>query len=59
MAERVITAVCLAVVSRNGDDFVLLKFEPRGNNFIGEVAKEIFEFEQGVTYSITIKKEGI
>lgn len=50
-----VTAECVAVVSKNGETIVLLKFEPR-SHFMGEIAKELGEFKQGKTYTITVEE---
>lgn len=44
----------MAAVSKNGDTLVLLKFDPRNNHAIAEIAKEFIEFELGKIYRITI-----
>jgi hypothetical protein len=49
-------STCMAVVSRNGESYVLLKFEPRNSYFLGEIAKELGEFKQGKIYRITIEE---
>lgn len=46
-------AKCAAQVSKNGETYVLLKFEPN-SHLMGEIAKELGELTAGKTYHITI-----
>jgi hypothetical protein len=50
-------ARCDAVISKNGASYVLLRFAPEPSHFIGEIAKELGELEQGKTYIVTLIEE--
>lgn len=58
MPRADVRALCLGAVSSGDDVIVLLKFEPRNNHVMAEIAREMIEFKQDRIYRITIEEEG-
>jgi hypothetical protein len=50
-------ATCAATVPTGEGLWVLLKFDPPNNHFIGEIAGEHGKLEQGKVYNLTIEED--